>query len=189
VIRALEAHEATGISQGELHLRHGFKERAHAGLLLVVCRRRDELYERIAARTEDMLRRGLVEETREVIAASGGDEAPALCTLGYAQAAEFIAGRLSADEMREAIVRETRRFAKRQLTYWRNEPAKRGWIVRPSDGEGAVLAEKQPRVRTARLRPFRVFELSYSALCERARARLDAPFPVNEVWYLSGSAL
>ena len=48
-------------------------------------------------------------------------------SIGYAQIIQYIDGKLSIDTLEEEIAKSTRRFAKRQLTFWRNEPAKRGW--------------------------------------------------------------
>lgn len=76
-----------------------------------------ELDARIAARTDAMLQNGLLEEA-EVI----GNEAVAASAVGYPQANAFLRGWLTRGELKTLLVRATRRYAKRQFTWFRNEP-------------------------------------------------------------------
>jgi tRNA dimethylallyltransferase len=82
---------------------------------------RDVLAERIAARTRTMLRAGLVDEVRRTLAAGVPPEAPGLSGVGYREVVAHLAGRLPAEELPAAIAAATRRYAKRQETWFRHQ--------------------------------------------------------------------
>ena len=81
---------------------------------------RPQLYERINARARVMFAQGLIEETRELIARYG--HTPALASLGYRQAAQYLAGSLTLEQAIAAASQGHRNYAKRQLTWFRREP-------------------------------------------------------------------
>ena len=81
---------------------------------------RQQLYERINARARAMFAQGLIEETRELIARYG--HPPALASLGYRQAAQYLAGALTLEQAIAAASQGHRNYAKRQLTWFRREP-------------------------------------------------------------------
>ncbi|MFN2528999.1 MAG: tRNA (adenosine(37)-N6)-dimethylallyltransferase MiaA [Candidatus Baltobacteraceae bacterium] len=72
---------------------------------------------RIAARTDLMLRSGLIEEAERI-----GNGAVAASAVGYPQANAFLRGWLTREELRKLLLRATRRYAKRQFTWFRSEP-------------------------------------------------------------------
>jgi tRNA dimethylallyltransferase len=76
-----------------------------------------ELDRRIERRTDAMLERGLLEEAERI-----GSDAVAASAVGYPQALSFLAGWCTFDELRKLLVRATRRYAKRQATWFRSEP-------------------------------------------------------------------
>jgi tRNA dimethylallyltransferase len=78
------------------------------------------LYERINARARAMFAQGLIEETRELIARYG--RPPALGSLGYRQATQYLAGELTLEQAITAASQGHRNYAKRQLTWFRREP-------------------------------------------------------------------
>lgn len=78
------------------------------------------LDERIAARARAMLAAGLVEETRAA-RARFGPAAPAFASVGYREVCQFLDGALAAAELEPAIVRATRRYARRQRTWFKKE--------------------------------------------------------------------
>ena len=86
---------------------------------------RQELYARINARAQTMFDQGLVEETRNLLARFG--QAPALDSLGYRQAAQYLAGSLTLEQAIAAARQGHRNYAKRQLTWFRSEPDV-GWL-------------------------------------------------------------
>jgi tRNA dimethylallyltransferase len=85
------------------------------------------LDERIAQRTDAMLRGGLLEEAQAV-----GNDAVAASAVGYPQANAYLRGWLTAGELRMLLIRATRRYAKRQFTWFRSE-ALTTWV----DADGA----------------------------------------------------
>jgi tRNA dimethylallyltransferase len=81
---------------------------------------RAALYERINARARAMFAEGLIEETRDLIARYA--RPPALASLGYRQAAQYLEGELTLDEAILTVSQGHRNYAKRQLTWFRREP-------------------------------------------------------------------
>jgi tRNA dimethylallyltransferase len=82
---------------------------------------REVLHRRIAARVDAMLASGLVAEVRRVLAHGVPPEAPGLDAVGYREVIAMLAGRLPAEDLRDAIVRATRQYAKRQETWFRHQ--------------------------------------------------------------------
>ena len=82
---------------------------------------REALRRRIAERVDGMLAAGLVEEVRGVLARGVRPDAPGLDGVGYREVVALLQGRLPAAELRDAIAIATRRYAKRQETWFRNQ--------------------------------------------------------------------
>ncbi len=100
---------------------------------------RQALYERIRLRTERMFAEGLVQEVRALLARGISSEAPAFGSLGYRQAVEHLAGRLTLPEAVEDTTKMTRRYAKRQMTWFRRDPAVT-WF--PGFGDDPIVVER-----------------------------------------------
>jgi tRNA dimethylallyltransferase len=185
VTRALEIARVTKKAPSELLADHSFGDRDVNALMVVLCRDRDELYEGINRRAHMMIDAGLIEETRGILSRHG--DVPILSTLGYKQACQFLAGEFDIGSLGAEIALHTRRFAKRQMTYLRNEPRKRGWHVRPLPEEPAceVVGLSVDSVRaTSRVKGFRAYDLTADELIERIRDRLTSPLLQTEVWYV-----
>ena len=125
VVRALEVEALTGVPLSRHHAAHAPVER-HVMQVLVLDPRA-ALDARIAARADAMLAAGLLDETRALVARYGG-ELPALASVGYRESVAHLAGRLTLAELAPAIVRATRRYARRQRTWFRKEPGAR-WFA------------------------------------------------------------
>lgn len=82
---------------------------------------RERLYRRIDARVDGMLQQGLVEEARQIYDCGYTRKLPAMQSIGYKQLFSHFDGNCSLDEAIDAIKRDTRRFAKRQLTWFRRD--------------------------------------------------------------------
>jgi tRNA dimethylallyltransferase len=119
-IRALEIHKQTGKPASEFRREHAFTEDRYPFRMYVLSPPREALYRTIDARTATMFQRGLVDEVRELIARGYADAAP-MRSVGYVQAKAVVDGRLSLDEAIQQAAQETRRYAKRQLTWFRKE--------------------------------------------------------------------
>ncbi len=87
--------------------------------IFVLTRDRSSLYNRINQRVDQMIDDGLVDEVRRLIASGASPTLSALQTIGYKEVFRFLDDELSRDELIELIKRNTRRYAKRQLTWFR----------------------------------------------------------------------
>lgn len=118
VIRALEVYHATGKPLSYYY--DNQPEPPFTYQTVVLNRERQALYARINARVDAMLERGLLNEVRTVMDMEGVrlDEPP-LSTIGYREPIQFLRGEIDRDEMIRLIKRNTRRYAKRQLTWFR----------------------------------------------------------------------
>jgi tRNA dimethylallyltransferase len=121
VVRALEIHAQTGVPASEFRRAHAFAPDRYPFRLYVLEPPREALYGIINARTEAMFARGLVEETRGLLARGFADAAP-MRSVGYVQARAVVEERMTLEEAIVDTAQETRRYAKRQLTWFRKEP-------------------------------------------------------------------
>lgn len=120
VLRALEVCLSSG-KPYHYFLKHTAKERPFEIEKIMMERPRAELYERIDRRADEMMKAGLLEEARSLYPYK---KLPALQTVGYRELFAHFDGEYSYNEALRLIKRNTRRYAKRQLTYWRNETRK-----------------------------------------------------------------
>lgn len=90
-------------------------------LVVVLELPRDELDRRIDARVARMAEGGLVHEVRGLLAQGFGADAPGMTGTGYREIAAYVAGELELDEALDEMRRQTRRYARRQLTWFRNQ--------------------------------------------------------------------
>jgi tRNA dimethylallyltransferase len=120
VIRAIEVTLAAGQPMSETWKEGRDPLTGYRVLRLGLDPPRPQLYERINVRASVMFAEGLVEETRGLIAHYG--HTPALASLGYRQAAEFLEGSLTLEQAIAAASQGHRNYAKRQLTWFRREP-------------------------------------------------------------------
>lgn len=121
LIRALEVKRLTGRPMEADFATGGAGDCPYTPRLVGLTMPRELLYSRIEQRVDAMLARGLVAEARSIWARGYDRNLPALQALGYKQLFAHFAGECSFDEAVEAIKRETRRFAKRQLTWFRRD--------------------------------------------------------------------
>jgi tRNA dimethylallyltransferase len=132
ILRALEVVEATGRPISELHAAHDFGDRPYTTLKLGLDLPREELYQRIDDRVKFMLSQGWLEEVRRLLKRYPAGLKP-LQALGYRHLVAYLEVRLPLPEAIEQTQKETRRYAKRQLTWFRADPEIR-WF-HPSQGE------------------------------------------------------
>lgn len=129
VIRALEICELTGAPASDQRRRAPLPYRI---LCLGLWLPRAELYARIDARLDDMLRAGWVEEVRRLLAAGLDPAAPAFSAIGYPQLLEVVSGRLGLDEAKADIRKRTHAFVRRQANWFKpGDPAIRWFENRP----------------------------------------------------------
>lgn len=114
IIRALEVCETTGKPYSTF-LKKEKRERNFEILKTGLLRPRQQLYERINHRTDTMIADGLEEEARDLFSLR---HLNALNSVGYKEFFEYFDGKISRDKAVELIKRNTRRYAKRQMTWW-----------------------------------------------------------------------
>jgi tRNA dimethylallyltransferase len=108
---------------------------------------REALYERIHARTEAMLARGWLDEVRHLVESGLPEDAKPFDFIGYRELRAVLRGEMKLDEARTPIEQATRRYAKRQLTWFRREQDVQ-WL--PGFGDDAVIQQQAlARVRAA----------------------------------------
>jgi tRNA dimethylallyltransferase len=122
LIRALEVWELTGAPISAWQAAHAFAETPFETLVLGLSLPRAELYARITARCEAMVRDGLIEEVQGLYAAGLDPELPALRSVGYREVGEYLRGRCDLSAALARMAHATRRFAKHQLTWFRADP-------------------------------------------------------------------
>ena len=106
---------------------------------------REKLYQRLESRMEAMFAEGLIGETASILARGYAADCKPFESIGYKQALQTLAGELSPKDALFYATRETRRYAKRQMTWFRQEP---GLEVVPGFGDDpAVAARVEERVR------------------------------------------
>lgn len=121
IIRALESHRLTGRPISADRSAHGFSESRYHVLKLGIQVEREELYRRIDLRVEKMLGEGLVEEVQSLLACGLSPELKALRSIGYKEICAFLAGDCDLAEATRLMKRDTRHYAKRQLTWFKRD--------------------------------------------------------------------
>ncbi len=118
IVRALEVFESTGKQIGEFHREHDFAEEPYQVLKIGLNLDRKILYARIDRRVDAMIAAGLVDEVRRLLELGYSADLKSMQSIGYRHIAEFISGRLTWEECVHTLKRDTRRYAKRQLTWF-----------------------------------------------------------------------
>lgn len=108
---------------------------------------RVELYERIDGRVDAMMRAGWVREVEALLARGYGTELPSMSGLGYKELAQHLAVETSLDEAVSAIKRRTKKFARRQYTWFKPTDERIRWFDASPDGLDAAVAEVIRAVR------------------------------------------
>lgn len=126
-IRALEVIEATGVLFSE-QKSHQKQESNFNECLIVLDRPRLELYDRINSRVIQMSKDGLEQEARWLFETSQGQNLPSMKGIGYKEWWPYFEGVSTRDEVITQIQQNSRRYAKRQLTWFRNRFKRIHWI-------------------------------------------------------------
>lgn len=141
IVRAMEVYILTGktITQHDAETR-AQPPRYDAACIALDFSDRADLYARIDRRVDEMVRAGLFDEVRALLAEGVGPECTAMQAIGYKEAVDAVRGEISEAEAADRIRQESRRYAKRQLTWLRRDTS-RFWL----------RFEKAPDMAQARL--------------------------------------
>lgn len=143
VIRALEVVHITGRPLSALH-REFKPEKPFESRQFGLVWKRPELYDRINRRCGAMLEAGLPDEVESLAAMGYGPQLNALNTVGYAEVFAFRCGEITGEEMDVQFAQNSRRYAKRQVTWFTRDPRIR-WIPMDENKDPAVVAEEIAR--------------------------------------------
>ena len=124
IVRALEVYDCSGLplsSYGADFLNSAGESPAVDPLMIGLTMDREQLYQRINLRVDRMMEQGLLAEARAIYDAPYERDLPALRSIGYQQLFAYFDGTCSLEEAVEKIKQDTRRFAKRQLTWFRRD--------------------------------------------------------------------
>jgi tRNA dimethylallyltransferase len=121
IIRGLEAYKQTGKSISYYKEKQAKEAVKYRVLQIGLNRNREELYQRINLRVDKMVENGLVEEVKNLYYNYKNISSTALQGLGYKEIVNYLKGDLSLEESIVRIKRDTRRFAKRQLTWFKRD--------------------------------------------------------------------
>ena len=107
---------------------------------------RGELYRRIDQRVDIMLEMGLMEEIRSLLDSGIPEKCTAMQAIGYKEFVNALEGREPLSQAAEEVKKASRHYAKRQLTWFRRNPAVR-WLVRSGDDDREILASARQIIR------------------------------------------
>ena len=133
VIRALEYYELTGEKISLHNEREAAKESPYCYAYFVLNDLREKLYQRIDARVDEMLKEGLVQEVEKLSRMGYTRNMVSMQGLGYKEILAYLEGECSLEEAVYILKRDTRHFAKRQITWFKREPDVI-WVNKPEFG-------------------------------------------------------
>lgn len=122
VIRALEIYMKTGKPISHYHNKHRFTDRKFDTLKIGLELPRKQLYQRINTRVDIMIQEGLLSEVRELLEKGYSKDLKSMQSLGYRHMTEFLNHETSWEEAVDTLKRDTRRYAKRQMTWFKADP-------------------------------------------------------------------
>ncbi len=141
IIRALEVLELTGRSIVDHHRQHRFRDASWNALRIGLRMKREDLNDRINRRTDKMMAAGFLDEVRLLLAKGYDESLKPMQALGYRHLTSVIRGKRRLEDAVELIKRDTRLYAKRQMTWFAADDSIE-WFS-PDDVEGvSVLVER-----------------------------------------------
>jgi tRNA dimethylallyltransferase len=139
ILRALEVFYSTGNRISRLRLERGLPP-AFKTLQFGIAVERKELYRRIEKRVDDMLAAGFLDEVKELLRRGFDPKLNSLQTVGYKEAIRYVQQRITFEDMVEQFKMNTRRYAKRQMTWFRKDPR---IIWMNADGKSAAEVARE----------------------------------------------
>lgn len=140
-LRAVEVFELTGTSLSATQRAHGFRAPRRPAVIVGLRRDRADLYRRINARADAMMEAGLVGEVAGLMRLGYGSDAPGMRAVGYRQLAEALKDAYDLTEATRLIKRDTRRYAKRQMTWFAADPTV-WWVEASADAGVQEIASR-----------------------------------------------
>lgn len=141
VIRALEVYQHTGRPISSYHTLDQPGQQSYNLLMFGLTMDRETLYRRIEQRVDLMLAAGLVEEVKKLINMGFSTELSSMRGLGYKEIAAHLNGEMSLNQAVDILKRNTRRFAKRQMTWYRRDDRLKWFDVDQCGGPEFIVQE------------------------------------------------
>ncbi len=140
VVRAVEVIYKTGKRFSELRSK---QECACQPIILGIDRPRDELYDRVDIRIEQMLDDGLVKEVQGLLDKGYSPKLPTMSAIGYAEIIKYLEKEISLDEAVQLIKRNTRVFVRRQANWFKPDDPRINWV----DADDTIVEEMAKIIR------------------------------------------
>ncbi|MCL2753380.1 MAG: tRNA (adenosine(37)-N6)-dimethylallyltransferase MiaA [Defluviitaleaceae bacterium] len=128
VVRAIEYNQTTGEKISEHNERERARSPAYDAKVFLLDAERSLLYGRINSRVDDMVANGLVSEVQGLLDAGYSPNLVSMQGIGYKEIVRYLQGECSLDEAIAAIKQATRRFAKRQITWFKHQLPQAVWV-------------------------------------------------------------
>ena len=122
IIRAIEVYRITGEPVSVLQEQYKLARKSYQFKIMCIARERVDIYRRINERVETMFDKGLVGEVQSLLDNPDGLSKQARQALGYKEVIQYLDGGLTLDDAKDMVKLNTRRFAKRQMTWFRGFP-------------------------------------------------------------------
>ena len=145
LVRGLEIYRSSGRTWTELIVEQQKQEQtqkkrfSRVFQIALDCERK-QLYQRISRRSQLMLEQGLIEEVERLLSMGYAPYLPSMQSIGYKHVNKLLSGEWNRDEMLEYLIRDTRRYAKRQMTWFRKHQDLH-WFARDDERIAARAAE------------------------------------------------
>ena len=145
LVRGLEIYRSSGRTWTELIVEQQKQEQtqkkrfSRVFQIALDCERK-QLYQRISRRSQLMLEQGLIEEVERLLSMGYAPYLPSMQSIGYKHMNKLLSGEWNRDEMLEYLIRDTRRYAKRQMTWFRKHQDLH-WFARDDERIAARAAE------------------------------------------------
>lgn len=148
IVRALEVFRSTGVPLSQWQDAHGFRHTLYRTVKIALYRDRRDLHERINGRVLQMMAQGLVDEVRGLVERGYPCTLRSMQSLGYRHMCLYLAGTVPLDEAVRLMQRDTRRYAKRQLTWFKGDPEFRWFHAEETHEITAWVVEALERERS-----------------------------------------
>ncbi len=141
IIRAIEVYRITGKPVSVLQEQYKLAKKSYQFKIMCLAREREDIYRRINERVETMFDKGLVDEVRSLLDNPRGLSKQAKQALGYKEVIQYLDGGFTLDDAKEMVKQSTRRFAKRQMTWFRSFPDIQWLEADEYEGPGPISDE------------------------------------------------
>ena len=141
IIRAIEVYRITGEPVSVLQEQYKLARKSYQFKIMCIAREREDIYRRINERVEIMFDKGLVGEVQSLLDNPDGLSKQARQALGYKEVIQYLDGGLTLDDAKDMVKLNTRRFAKRQMTWFRGFPDVQWLEAREREGPESISEE------------------------------------------------